>query len=68
MSDVIEITVPDIGDFDAVEVIELLVSVGDSIDAEDGILTLETDKASMDVPSTSAGDIVELKVAFGDKV
>ncbi|MEL6870120.1 MAG: dihydrolipoyllysine-residue acetyltransferase [Pseudomonadota bacterium] len=68
MSDVIEITVPDIGDFDAVEVIELLVSVGDSIDAEDGILTLETDKASMDVPSTSAGDIVELKVAVGDKV
>ncbi|MEO0573815.1 MAG: dihydrolipoyllysine-residue acetyltransferase [Pseudomonadota bacterium] len=68
MSDVIDITVPDIGDFDAVEVIELLVAAGDSVDAEDGILTLETDKASMDVPTTQPGSIVELKVAVGDSV
>ena len=48
-----QIIVPDIGDFDAVEVIEILVSPGDRVEQEDGILTLETDKASMDVPTTA---------------
>ncbi|MEM9173014.1 MAG: dihydrolipoyllysine-residue acetyltransferase [Pseudomonadota bacterium] len=68
MSDVVEITVPDIGDFDAVEVIEILVSAGESVDVDDGLITLETDKASMDVPSTVEGEIVEITVNTGDNV
>ena len=68
MADDKQITVPDIGDFDAVEVIEVLVSAGDSVDVEDGIVTLETDKASMDVPTTVAGDIVEVTVSVGDRI
>jgi len=63
-----EILVPDIGDFSGVEVIEVLVAVGDTIAAEDSLLTLETDKASMEVPSTAAGVVKELKVKVGDKV
>lgn len=63
-----EILVPDIGDFSGVEVIEVLVAVGDTIAVEDSLLTLETDKASMEVPSTSAGVVKELKVKVGDKV
>ncbi|MEO0951406.1 MAG: biotin/lipoyl-containing protein, partial [Pseudomonadota bacterium] len=50
MTDTIDIRVPDIGDFDDVEVIEVLVAAGDTVEVEDGIITLETDKASMDVP------------------
>ncbi len=68
MANEVQITVPDIGDFDAVEVIEVLVSPGDSVDVEDGILTLETDKASMDVPTTVAGEIVSVSVKVGDKI
>lgn len=68
MANEYEITVPDIGDFDAVEVIEILVSPGDEIDVDDGILTLETDKASMDVPSTHAGEIVSVAVSVGDQI
>ncbi|MEN7342306.1 MAG: dihydrolipoyllysine-residue acetyltransferase [Pseudomonadota bacterium] len=63
-----KITVPDIGDFDVVEIIELLVSPGDTVDVDDGLITLETDKASMDVPSTVAGEVVSVEVAVGDKV
>ena len=63
-----EIRIPDLGGADDVEVIELLVSVGDQVQAEDPLLTLESDKASMDVPATSAGTVSEIKVAVGDTV
>jgi pyruvate dehydrogenase E2 component (dihydrolipoamide acetyltransferase) len=62
------VLVPDIGDYKDVSVIEVMVKVGDSIAAEDTLLTLETDKAAMDVPSPFAGVIKELKVKVGDKV
>lgn len=69
MADFIDINVPDIGEFDeAVEVIDIAVSVGDSVAIEDSIVTLESDKASMDIPSTSAGVVKEVIVAVGDKV
>ncbi len=64
----VTITVPDIGDFSDVEIIEVLVAEGDSVDAEQGLLTLETEKAAMDVPAPSAGKIVELLVRVGDRV
>lgn len=67
-SEVIEVTVPDIGDASDVDVIEVLVSEGDSIEAETGLITLETDKATMDVPSPQAGVVKSLKVKTGDKV
>lgn len=67
-SQTIEVAVPDIGDAADVDVIEILVSVGDEVQAEDGLITLETDKATMDVPSPQAGKVVELKVKEGDKV
>ncbi|WP_417513389.1 dihydrolipoyllysine-residue acetyltransferase [Marinobacter sp.] len=63
-----EIRVPDLGGADEVEVIELLVSAGDSVEAEDPILTVETDKASVELPSPGAGKIVKLSVKVGDKV
>jgi len=63
-----EIRVPDIGDFDKVPVIELLVSAGDTIEAEQSLVTLESDKATMEVPSPSAGTVVELSVKEGDEV
>ncbi len=68
MAEQIDITVPDLGDFDDVEVIEILVSAGDTVAPEDGLITLETDKASMDVPAPEAGTIVELTVEVGGKV
>ncbi len=64
----VEVKVPDIGDFEAVEVIELLVSPGDTIAAEQSLVTVESDKASMEIPSTHAGTVKELKVKLGDKV
>ena len=64
----IEVKVPDIGDFADVPVIELFVKVGDSIKAEDAIATLESDKATMDVPSSATGIIKEVRVALGDRV
>lgn len=64
----IEIKVPDIGDFKEVEVIELLVKVGDVVKAEQSLITVESDKASMEIPSSHAGIIKELKVKIGDKV
>ncbi len=63
-----EIKVPDIGDFEAVEVIELLVKVGDTIAAEQSLITVESDKASMEIPSSHAGVVKEIKVKLGDKV
>jgi len=64
----IEVSVPDIGDATDVEIIELLVKEGDTVSEEDGLITLETDKATMDVPSPHSGKIVSLKVKVGDKV
>ena len=64
----IEVKVPDIGDFDAVEIIEVLVSEGDIVEENQDIITLESDKAAMEIPSTAKGKIVSLKVSVGDKV
>src|SRR5258708_16574433 len=64
----IEIKVPDIGDFKDVPVIELLVKPGDTIGKEDALVTLESDKATMEVPSTHAGIVKEVRVKVGDKV
>lgn len=63
-----EIKVPDIGDFKSVSVIEVLVQVGDVIKAEDSLITLESDKASMEIPSPKGGKVKEIKIAVGDKV
>lgn len=63
-----EVLVPDIGDFDDVEIVEIMVSVGDEVGAEDSLITLETDKAAMDVPSPVAGKVAEIAVSEGDKV
>ena len=64
----VDIQVPDIGDFDEVAVIELLVKPGDTVKAEQSLLTVESDKASMEIPSSHAGVVKELKVKLGDKV
>ena len=64
----VEIKVPDIGDFDEVAVIELLVKPGDAVTAEQSLITVESDKASMEIPSSAAGVVKELKVKIGDKV
>lgn len=63
-----EVRVPDIGDFDSVEVIDIAVSEGDEIDVESALITLESDKATMDIPSPSAGRVEEIKVSVGDKI
>ncbi|HAY95896.1 biotin/lipoyl-containing protein, partial [Shewanella sp.] len=65
---VVEVTVPDIGGDTDVSVIEVLVAVGDKIEVDSGLITLETDKATMDVPSPFAGVVKDVKVAVGDKV
>ena len=64
----VDIKVPDIGDFDEVAVIELLVKPGDSIKPEQSLITVESDKASMEIPSSHGGVVKELKVKLGDKV
>jgi dihydrolipoamide dehydrogenase len=64
----LELKVPELGDFEDVEVIEVLVAVGDSVGIEDPLITLETDKATMDVPASGAGTVVSLHVGVGDKV
>src|SRR5690349_15212616 len=63
-----EVKVPDIGDFKDVAVIELLVKPGDTVKVEQSLVTVESDKASMEIPSTHAGVVRELKVKVGDKV
>ena len=65
---IIEIKVPDIGDFDEVTVIELLVKAGDTIKAEQSLVTVESDKASMEIPASHGGVVTALKVKLGDKV
>ena len=64
----VEVRVPDIGDFEAVAVIELLVKEGDTVKAEQSLVTVESDKASMEIPSTHAGVVKQLKIKIGDKV
>ncbi|GAA4418998.1 dihydrolipoyl dehydrogenase [Advenella faeciporci] len=64
----IEVKVPDIGDFESVEVIEILVAPGDVITEEQGLITVESDKASMEIPSPAAGKVVALNIKLGDKI
>ena len=68
MTNLVEVLVPDIGNFESVDVIEVLVKVGDVIAKEDSLITVESDKASMDIPSAQAGVVKEIKVKVGDKV
>ncbi|WP_353328618.1 biotin/lipoyl-containing protein, partial [Chitiniphilus shinanonensis] len=68
MSNIIELKIPDIGGHEGVDVIEVLVKAGDTIDKEQSLVTLETDKATMEVPATAAGVVKEVKVKVGDKV
>ena len=68
MSNLVEVKVPDIGDFDSVEVIEVLVKVGDVVKAEQSLITVESDKASMEIPSSNAGTVKAIVVKIGDKV
>ena len=67
-TDVVSVEVPDIGDFDDVPVIEILVSPGDTVETDDPLLTLESDKATMDVPAPFPGTIKEIQVSIGDRV
>jgi pyruvate/2-oxoglutarate dehydrogenase complex dihydrolipoamide acyltransferase (E2) component len=64
----VEVKVPDIGDFDEVSVIELLVKPGDAVKAEQSLITVESDKASMEIPSSHAGVVQSITVQLGDKV
>ena len=68
MSDLVTVRLPDIGDFTDVEVIEIHVSSGDSVSADDSLITLESDKATMDVPSPDSGEVADIVVAIGDKI
>ena len=68
MAEPIRIVVPDIGDFDSVDVVEVLVSPGEHVDVDAGLITLESDKASMEVPSPHCGVVLEVAVSLGDKV
>ena len=63
-----EIKVPDIGEFDSVEIIDILVSPGDSIENEQSLITLESDKATMDIPSPATGTVKDIAVKTGQKV
>ncbi|HBZ07772.1 MAG TPA: dihydrolipoamide acetyltransferase, partial [Massilia sp.] len=65
---IVEVKVPDIGDFKEVEVIELMVKPGDTIKVDQSLVTVESDKASMEIPSSHAGVVKEVKVKVGDKV
>src|SRR3989337_351142 len=63
-----EVKVPDIGDFKEIEVIEVLVKPGDTVSKEQSLITLESDKATMEIPSPAAGKVAQLKLKVGDKV
>ena len=67
MSQAIEVKAPDIGDFSLIPVIELCVKVGDTVEADAPLITLESDKATMDVPAPQAGVVKELRVGLGDR-
>jgi pyruvate/2-oxoglutarate dehydrogenase complex dihydrolipoamide acyltransferase (E2) component len=66
MSNTVEVTLPDIGDFKEVDVIEVLVAPGDQVEAEDSLITLESDKATMEIPSPYAGTVQAMAVQVGD--
>ena len=68
MAELQEITLPDIGDFDKIDVIEILVNVGDAINQEEPLITLESDKATMEIPSPISGTVKEIKINVGDKI
>src|SRR5450759_806743 len=68
MNDTVEISVPDIGDFKDIDVIEVLVKPGDAVEKETSLITVESDKATMEIPSPAAGVVKELKLKIGDKV
>ncbi len=68
MSNIIEVNVPDIGDFDQVEIIEVLIAVGDTIEVEDSLITVESDKASMEIPSPISGTVTDILIKNGDHV
>ena len=68
MAELKKIHIPNIGDFDSVEVIEIMVKVGDKINIEDSLITVESDKASMDIPSPASGLIKSLDIKIGDEV
>ncbi len=68
MADLVDILVPDIGDFDAVEIIEIAVQTGDQVNLEDTLITLESDKATMEIPATATGTVKEVMVNIGDTV
>ncbi|MEO8441940.1 MAG: biotin/lipoyl-containing protein, partial [Betaproteobacteria bacterium] len=68
MSSLLEVKVPDIGDFKEIPIIEILVKPGDSVKAEDPLIALESDKATMEVPAPQSGVVKEIKVKVGDKV
>ncbi|MEG1323769.1 MAG: biotin/lipoyl-containing protein, partial [Janthinobacterium sp.] len=65
---IVEVKVPDIGDFKEVEIIELMVKPGDTVKVDQSLITVESDKASMEIPSSHAGVVKELKVNVGDKI
>jgi len=68
MSEIISVKVPDLGGASDVEVIEILVAVGDSVELDESLITVESDKASMDVPSSASGTITKIEVAVGDAI
>ena len=68
MSKIVEIKLPAIGDFDNVDIIEVLVKAGDRIQAEDSLISVESDKATMEIPAPQAGIVKQVLVAVGDKV
>ena len=68
MANTFQITVPDIGNFDSVEVIDVIVKIGDTIKKEDSLITVESDKASMDIPSTHEGKVTKIDLKVGDKI
>ena len=68
MNDTVEIKVPDIGDFKEIDVIEVLVKPGDTVEKETSLITVESDKATMEIPSPAAGVVKEMKLKIGDKV
>ena len=68
MANTMEVKVPDIGDFKDIPIIEIMVKPGDTVKPEDSLVSLESDKATMDVPAPAGGVVKELKVKMGDKV
>ena len=68
MDNPVTVSVPDIGDFEDIEIIEVLVHVGDTVAIDDSLITVESDKASMEIPAPQAGEVTEILVAVGDRI